>query len=159
LHVTTRQDIQLHFVHIDDTVDMMRRLAAVGITTREACGNSVRNVTACPYSGVCDEETFDVTPYAHAITYFLLGHPGVQDFGRKFKVALSGCKHNPCALVNFHDLGAIAAVREVNGVCKRGFEFYVGGGLGAVPQPARLIEEFLPEEELLPMSQAVSRVF
>jgi sulfite reductase (ferredoxin) len=92
LHVTTRQDIQLHFVHIEDTPDLMRRLAAVGITTREACGNSVRNVTACPYSGVCDTEAFDVTPYADAIAFFLLGHDDVQDFGRKFKIALSGCK-------------------------------------------------------------------
>jgi sulfite reductase (ferredoxin) len=159
LHVTTRQDIQLHFVHIEDTPDLMRRLAAVGITTREACGNSVRNVTACPYAGVCNEETFDVTPYAHAITFFLLGHDDTQDFGRKVKVAFSGCKHNPCGLVNFHDLGGIAVVREENGVKRRGFEFYVGGGLGSVPYPAALISEFLPEEELLPMAQAVSRVF
>src|SRR5690349_16347527 len=74
LHVTTRQDIQLHFIHIEDTPDLMRRLAAVGITTREACGNSVRNVTACPYSGVCSEESFDVSPYANAFTYYFLGH-------------------------------------------------------------------------------------
>ncbi len=159
LHVTTRQDIQLHFIHIEDTPDLMRRLAAVDITTREACGNSVRNVTACPYAGVCGEETFDVTPYAHAITFFLLGHDDTQDFGRKVKIAFSGCKGNPCGLVNFHDLGGIAVVRTENGVKKRGFEFYVGGGLGSVPYPAALISEFLPEEELLPMSQAVARVF
>ena len=159
LHVTTRQDIQLHFVHIEDTPDLMRRLAAVGITTREACGNSVRNVTACPYSGVCSEESFDVSPYANAFTYYVLGHDDVQDFGRKFKVAFSGCKHNPCAVTNFHDLGAIARTRQVNGKTERGFEFYVGGGLGAVPFPAKLIEEFVPEEELLPLSQAVCRVF
>src|ERR1041384_385342 len=83
LHVTTRQDIQLHFVHIEDTPDLMRRLAAVGITTREACGNSVRNITACPYAGVCNDEAFDVMPYANAMTFFLLGHDAVQDFGRK----------------------------------------------------------------------------
>jgi sulfite reductase (ferredoxin) len=155
LHVTTRQDIQLHFIHIEDTPDLMRRLAAVGITTREACGNSVRNVTACPYAGVCHTETFDVTPYAHAITFFLLGHDDTQDFGRKVKIAFSGCKDEPCGLVNFHDLGGIAKV--VDG--KRGFEFYVGGGLGSVPYPAALISEFCPEEELLPLSQAVARVF
>jgi sulfite reductase (ferredoxin) len=159
LHITTRQDVQLHFVHIEDTPDMMRRLAAVGITTREACGNSVRNVTACPIAGVCNEETFDVTPYAKAITFFLLGHDDAQDFGRKFKIAFSGCKHNPCGLTNFHDLGCIAKVKTENGVQKRGFEFYVGGGLGSVPYPAALFDEFLPEEELLPMSQAVCRVF
>src|SRR6186713_3059434 len=159
LHVTTRQDIQLHFIHIDDTPDLMRRLAAVGITTREACGNSVRNVTACQYSGVCNEETFDVTPYAHAAAMFLLGHDDVQDFGRKLKPAFSGCKDNPCGLTTFHDIGCIATVREVDGKPKRGFEFYVGGGLGAVPHPAKLLEEFTPEEELLPMMQAVCRIF
>jgi sulfite reductase (ferredoxin) len=155
LHVTTRQDIQLHFVHIEDAPDIMRRLGAVGITTREACGNSVRNVTACHLAGVCNEETFDVTPYASALAYFLLGHPDCQDFGRKFKVAFSGCKQNPCGLVMMHDLGAIAAVRDG----RRGFELYVGGGLGAVTHQAKLFDEFLPEEELLPMSQAICRVF
>lgn len=159
LHVTTRQDIQLHFIHIEDTPDLMRRLAAVGITTREACGNSVRNVTACPIAGVCHEETFDVMPYANAITFFLLGHDDTQDFGRKFKIAFSGCKHNPCGLTNFHDLGCIARTRVVDGEIERGFEFYVGGGLGAVPYPAQLFDEFLPEAELLPMSQAVCKVF
>ena len=108
LHVTTRQDIQLHFVHIEDTPDLMRRLAAVGITTREACGNSVRNVTACPIAGVCKTESFDVTPYASALTCFLLGHDDTQDFGRKFKVAFSGCKDQACGLINFHDVGCIA---------------------------------------------------
>jgi sulfite reductase (ferredoxin) len=155
LHVTTRQDIQLHFVHIEDTPDMMRRLAAVGITTREACGNSVRNVTACEYAGVCNTQSFDVTPYAHALTQFLLGHPDVQDFGRKFKIAFSGCEDNPCGLVTFHDLGAIAKVRDG----KRGFRVVVGGGLGAVPVQAKVLAEFCPEEELLPLAQAVSRVF
>jgi sulfite reductase (ferredoxin) len=159
LHVTTRQDIQLHFVHIEDTPDMHRRLAAVGITTREACGNTVRNVTACPYAGVCKDERFDVTPYAHALTFFLLGHDDTQDFGRKFKVAFSGCKENACGLTNFHDLGAIARTRLVGGETKRGFELVVGGGLGAVPQSAQIFDEFLPEEELLPIAQAMSRVF
>ena len=155
LHVTTRQDIQLHFVHIEETPDMMRRLASVGITTREACGNSVRNVTACEYAGVCSTQAFDVTPYANAITQYLLGHPDVQDFGRKFKIAFSGCEDNPCGLVTFHDLGAVAQVR--NG--KRGFRVVVGGGLGAVPVQAKVLAEFCPEEELLPLAQAVARVF
>jgi sulfite reductase (ferredoxin) len=159
LHVTTRQDFQLHFVHIDDTPDLHRRLAAAGITTREACGNTVRNVTSCPYAGVCREEQFDVTPYAHALTFFLLGHDDTQDFGRKFKVAFSGCKENACGLTNFHDIGAIARTRTVDGVVKRGFELVVGGGLGAVPQAAQVLDEFLPEEELLPLAQAIGRVF
>ena len=158
-HVTTRQDIQYHFVHIDDTPSLMRRLAAVGITSREACGNVVRNVTACPLAGVCRDEVFDVTPYAKASSRFLLGHPDTQDFGRKFKVAFSGCKEEACGLTSMHDLGAIARKRVVDGKERRGFEFYVGGGLGSVPHKAKLFNEFLPEEELLPTAQAVARVF
>ena len=159
LHITTRQDIQLHFIHIEDTPNLMRRLSAVGLTTREACGNTVRNVTACPYAGVCNTESFDVIPYADAMAFFLLGHPDTQDFGRKFKVAFSGCKDEPCGLTNIHDAGAIARTRIVDGQLKRGFEFSVGGGLGAVPYNAALFDEFLPEEELLPTVQAVCRVF
>ena len=159
LHVTTRQDFQYHFVHIDDTPAIMRRLAAVGITTREACGNSIRNVTACPLAGVCNTETFDVVPYARATAKFMLGHPDAQNFGRKFKIAFSGCRQEACGLVNMHDMGAIAVTRVENGKVRRGFEVYVGGGLGAVPHNAKLFEEFLPEEELLPTTQAISRVF
>src|SRR5262245_82139 len=159
LHVTTRQDFQLHFIHIEDTPDLHRRLAAVGITTREACGNTVRNVTACPYAGVCPTESFDVAPYQHALTFFLLGHDDTQDFGRKFKVAFSGCREKACGLTNFHDIGAIARTREVGGKTVRGFELVIGGGLGSVPQAAQVFDEFLPEEELLPISQAIGRVF
>ena len=108
LHVTTRQDIQLHFVHIEDTPDLMRRLAAVGVTTKEACGNAVRNVTACPLAGVCHDEGFDVTPYARAVATFLLGHPDTQDVGRKFKIAFSGCEDHPCGLARIHDVGLVA---------------------------------------------------
>jgi sulfite reductase (ferredoxin) len=158
-HITTRQDVQLHYIHIEDTPALMRRLASVGITTREACGNSVRNVTACPIAGVCREQTFDVTPYANAITWFMLGHPDAQSFGRKFKIAFSGCKENACALVRLHDFGAIATTREIDGKTKRGFELWVGGGLGPVPQQARLYDEFVPEEEILPIAQAIARVF
>ena len=158
-HVTTRQDIQLHYVHIDDTPALMWRLAAVGITTREACGNSVRNVTACPLAGVCADETFDVTPYARAISRFLLGHPDTQDFGRKFKVAFSGCREHACGLVLMHDLGAVAVTKELDGVTKRGFELFVGGGLGTVTYQAKLFDSFVSEEELLPLAQAIARVF
>ncbi len=158
-HVTTRQDIQLHYVDIDDTPDLMRRLASVGITTREACGNTVRNVTACPLAGVCHDETFDVTPYAKACSKFLLGHPDTQDMGRKFKVAFSGCKHKACGLTNMHDLGFIGKVRTENGRTQRGFETVLGGGLGAVPYDAKLFDEFVPETEILPLAQAVCRVF
>lgn len=158
-HVTTRQDIQLHYIHIDDTPSIFRRLAAVGITTREACGNSVRNVTGCPLAGVCHTEAFDTTPYSDAMFRYLLGHPDVQDFGRKFKISFSGCKDQPCALANIHDLGVIAVKKTVDGVEKRGFQYYVGGGLGAVPQSAKLFDEFVSEEELFPITQAVCRIF
>ncbi|MEE2960397.1 MAG: nitrite/sulfite reductase [Myxococcota bacterium] len=159
-HITTRQDIQFHFLHIDDAPDLMRRLAAVGITTKEACGNVVRNTTACPFAGVCRGEAFDVTPYAHGLSFFLMGHPDTQDFGRKVKIAFSGCTTNPCGLTSFHDIGAIAKTRRNDdGTMERGFELYVGGGLGSVPSKAKLFDEFLPEGELLPISQAICRVF
>ena len=155
LHVTTRQDYQLHYVHIEDTPDLMRRLAAVGITTREACGNSVRNVTACPIAGVCRTEAFDVSPYAGALMEFLLGHPDVQDFGRKLKPAFSGCEQEACGLVQLHDIGYVAKMQDG----KRGFRVVVGGGLGPVPHQAKELSEFTAVEEMLPQAQAVCRVF
>jgi sulfite reductase beta subunit-like hemoprotein/uncharacterized protein (UPF0332 family) len=158
-HVTTRQDVQLHYIHIDDTPSLMRRLAAAGITTREACGNSVRNVTACPYAGVCQDEVFDVTPYAHALAKFLLGHPDCQNFGRKFKPAFSGCRQHACGLANMHDLGLVAVKHGENGTGRFGFEVYIGGGLGTVPYQAKVLESFIPPEELLPLAQAIARVF
>ncbi len=154
-HITTRQDIQLHFVDINDTPNLMRRLAEVGITTREACGNVVRNVCACPRSGVCGDETFDTTPYARAMAYFLLRHTDAQNFGRKFKISYSGCEHHACGLAIMHDIGAIAQVRGG----ERGFRVYVGGGLGPLPHQAKLYSDFLPAGEMLPLAQAIARVF
>src|SRR4249919_536696 len=159
LHVTTRQDVQLHYVHIDDTPSLMRRLAAVGITTREACGNGVRNVTGCPLAGVCHTEAFDVTAYADALFRFLLGHPDCQDFGRKFKIAFSGCAGEACGLVMMHDFGAIARREVRDGVERRSFDVYVGGGLGTTPHQAKLLHEDAPVEELLPTMQAIARVY
>ena len=158
-HITTRQDVQLHYVHIEDTPSIMRRLAAVNITTREACGNSVRNVTACPYAGVCPDEVFDVTPYSRALSKFLLGHPDTQNFGRKFKHSFSGCAQHSCGLASMHDMGMVAVKKIEDGKEKRGFEVYVGGGLGAVPYQAKLFDSFVPQEELLPIAQSVGRVF
>src|ERR1700726_539028 len=158
-HVTTRQDFQLHYIHIEDTPSLMRRLGAANITTREACGNSVRNVTACPYSGVCPDEKFDVTPYSRALSKFLLGHPDTQSFGRKFKHSFSGCSQHACGLASMHDMGMVAATQTENGKETRGFETYVGGGLGAVPYQAKLFDTFVPPEELLPLAQAIARVF
>src|SRR6266852_3185456 len=158
-HVTTRQDFQLHYVHIEDTPSLMRRLAAAGITTREACGNSVRNVTACPYAGVCPDEKFDVTPYSRAMSKFLMGHPDTQNFGRKFKPSFSGCSQHACGLASMHDMGMVAVTQIENGKERRGFEVSVGGGLGAVPYQAKLFDKFVAPEELLPLAQAISRVF
>jgi sulfite reductase (ferredoxin) len=158
-HVTTRQDFQLHFIHVENGPSIMRRLAAVGITTREACGNAVRNVTACPIAGVCRDEAFDVTPYANALVWFLMGHPDTMEFGRKFKPAFSGCAQHACGLTQMHDIGYVAAVREEGGKLQRGFKIVVGGGLGPVPRQARLLTEFAPVEEMLPLTQAVCRVF
>jgi sulfite reductase (ferredoxin) len=158
-HVTTRQDFQLHFIHIENGPSIMRRLAAVGITTREACGNAVRNITACPMAGVCRDEAFDVSPYANALVWFLMGHPDTMEFGRKFKPAFSGCGEHSCGLTQMHDIGYVAAVREVDGKLQRGFKIVVGGGLGPVPRQARVLTEFTPVEEMLPLTQAVCRVF
>ncbi len=158
-HITTRQDFQLHYIHLENTPAIMRRLGEVGITTREACGNSVRNVTGCPFMGVCKDEPFDVTPYADALMKFLLGHPDAQNFGRKFKPSFSGCSEHSCGLSQMHDLGLIAKVREVDGVEQRGFKVVVGGGLGAVPRQAKTFHEFMTPDELLPLAQAMSRIF
>jgi len=155
LHVTTRQDIQIHFVDINDVPNMFRRLAERGITTKEACGNTVRNVTCCPNAGVCGDEPFDVTTHAWAMAYFMLRHPDAQNFGRKFKIAFSGCADNACGLGRLHDIGAIARVQ--NGV--EGFEVWVGGGLGALPYQAKLYSEFVPANQMLPLAQALGRVF
>ena len=159
IHITTRQDVQYHYVDINNTPELMRRLASVGITTKEACGNVVRNVTACPLAGVCNDEPFDATPHSNALSAFLLGHQDAQDFGRKFKIAFSGCHEHACGLGYMHDIGAVAAIKEVDGKPKRGFKLLVGGGLGAVPHQAKVFDEFVHEEELLPISQAISKVF
>lgn len=155
LHVTTRQDFQCHFIDINDSPNMFRRLAEAGITTREACGNAVRNVTCCPYAGVCGDEPFDVTSHAWAMAFFLLRHPDQANFGRKFKIAYSGCDDSACGLIRLHDLGAIARVQD--GV--KGFEVWVGGGLGALPYQAKKLHDFVPADEMLPLAQAIARVF
>jgi sulfite reductase (ferredoxin) len=159
LHVTTRQDFQCHFIDINDCPTMFRRLAEHGITTKEACGNTVRNVTCCPDAGICSDELFDVAPHARAMTYFMMRHPDTQGFGRKFKISYSGCAGNACALARIHDFGAIAAVKEIDGKRTEGFQVYVGGGLGALPQQAWLLSDFVPATEMLPLAQAIGRVF
>ncbi len=154
-HVTTRQDIQLHFVELKNVPTIMRSLAEVGLTTREACANTVRNVTACHLAGVCQGEVFDVTPYAKTVAYHLLRNPLNQSLPRKFKIAFSGCKHD-CALTPIHDIGLLA-VKRVDGVI--GFRMVAGGGLGSAPRIAQLLREFTPIEELIPSIEAVIKVF
>ena len=156
-HLTTRQDAQLYYVNLETVPNMMRDLAGAGITTREACGNTVRNVTASPITGASPTETFDVTPYAEAFKQFMLRNPICQNMGRKFKVCFESNPDVDNAGVRIHDLGFRARVREEDG--KRGFQVYVGGGLGASPSLGHLWTEFMPVEEMIPFSASVVRVF
>ena len=159
-HLTTRENVQFHFVKLENVGAAMRLLADAGLTTREACGNTVRNVTACPVAGICPGEAFDVTPYALGVSRYLLRHPDFHDLPRKFKIAFSGCENDgDCAVAGIHDVGLIAQVRGNNGTSHRGFKVLVGGGLGSLPTEAAVLTDFLPEEELLPTIEAVLRVF
>ena len=159
-HLTTRENVQFHFVELERVPAAMRLLADCGLTTREACGNTVRNVTACPLAGICPGEVFDVTPYALGVSRYLLRHPDFHDLPRKFKIAFSGCADDgSCAVAGIHDVGLIAQVRGSNGTGLRGFKVLVGGGLGSLPTESAVLTDFLPEEELLPTIEAVLRVF
>ena len=159
-HLTTRENVQFHFVKLENVPAAMRLLADCGLTTREACGNTVRNVTACPLAGICPGEVFDVTPYALGVSRYLLRHPDFHDLPRKFKIAFSGCADDGgCAVAGIHDVGLIAQVRGSNGTGGRGFKVLVGGGLGSLPTESAVLSDFLPEEELLPTIEAVLRVF
>jgi len=159
-HLTTRENVQFHFVKLENVPAAMRLLADCGLTTREACGNTVRNVTACPVAGICPGEAFDVTPYALGVSRYLLRHPDFHDLPRKFKIAFSGCEDDgACAVAGIHDIGLIAQVRGSNGTAHRGFKVLVGGGLGSLPTEAAVLVDFLPEEELLPTVEAILRVF
>ncbi|HSA59946.1 MAG TPA: nitrite reductase [bacterium] len=153
-HLTTRQDIQIHYVKLENTPMLMRKLAAVGLTTREACGNTVRNVTCSPGAGVDPDEVFDVTPYARGVAYHLLRNPINQNLPRKFKIAFDG-GGRITALPMLHDLGVVAKIE--NGT--RGWKVFVGGGLGSSPRIAKVLHEFLPVEELIPWTHAVLQVF
>lgn len=156
-HLTTRQDIQLHYVKLENVPALLRTLAKVGITTREACGNTVRNVTSSYLSGICPDEIFDTLPYALYTTRYFLRHPLTSTLPRKFKIAFSECE-NDHAMVKIHDIGAVAQLRR-NGKDIYGFKVYVGGGLGAIPFYAKQITEFVPVDEFYPLAEAVIRVF
>ncbi len=154
-HVTTRQDIQLHFAPLKDVGTIMRGLAEVDLTTREACANTVRNVTACHLAGICQGEVFDVTAYAKTVALHLLRNTLNQSLPRKFKIAFSGCRHD-CALTPIHDIGLLAAKRDDGTI---GFRMVVGGGLGSAPRIAQVLREFVPMNELIPTIEAVIKVF
>jgi sulfite reductase (NADPH) hemoprotein beta-component len=153
-HITTRQNLQLHFVKLHDVEPAMRRLAEAGLTTREACGNSVRNITACPYAGVAAQEAFDVTPYAEALTRHLLRHPLSSTLPRKFKIAFEGCAEDH-AVTAINDIGWRARVRAVDGVPTRGFRVTVGGGTAILCKSGDELFDFLPARDMLDVAEAV----
>ena len=158
-HVTTRQNFQFHFIDLAKAVGFLEKLNDVGLTTREACSNTLRTMTACHRAGVCAGESFDVSPYAAAATSHFLRNPMNQTLPRKIKMSFSGCRRD-CALPLIHDVGAVAKLRVgKDGAEERGFEIYVGGGLGAQPKAAKLLEDFTPEADLLVTLSAVVQVF
>lgn len=154
-HLSTRQNIQMHFAKIENISTMMRSLAEVGLTTREACADTVRNVTACPMAGISPTEVVDVTPYGLAITQHFLRNPICQKLPRKFKIALEGCTDQDHAATTIHDIGITA--RKQDG--RLGFRIVVGGGLGSTPRIANVLAEFAPPEDLVAICEAVIRVF
>ncbi|HXI00362.1 MAG TPA: HEPN domain-containing protein [Sphingobacteriaceae bacterium] len=158
LHLTTRQDIQIHFVSLDRTPELWAKLEQDDITLREACGNTVRNVTSSPTSGIDPNEPFDVSPYAQATFEYFLRNPICQEMGRKFKISFSATDEDT-AFSYIHDLGFIPKVKLVDGEEQRGFKVMLGGGLGAQPLIASAVHEFLHEDQLIPYTEAVIRVF
>ncbi|WP_342647472.1 nitrite reductase [Mucilaginibacter sp. CSA2-8R] len=155
LHLTTRQDIQIHYVSLDRTPELWAQLEQDDITLREACGNTVRNVTSSPASGIDPQEPFDVSPYAHATFEYFLRNPICQEMGRKFKISFSSSEADT-AFSYIHDLGFIPKLHNDN---ERGFKVLMAGGLGAQPALAHAVKEFLPEDELIPYIESVIRVF
>lgn len=158
LHLTTRQDIQIHFVSLDKTPELWAKLAEDDMTLREACGNTVRNVTASPTAGIDPEEPFDVSPYAHQTFKYFVRNPICAEMGRKFKISFSSSDKDT-AFSYIHDFGFIPKVRIVDGKEQRGFKVMLGGGLGAQPILAHEVYDFLPEDEILPYAEATIRVF
>ena len=158
LHLTTRQDIQIHYVSLDRTPELWAQLEKDEITLREACGNTVRNITASAKAGIAPDEPFDVSPYAQEMFEYFLRNPVCQEMGRKFKIAFSSSEKDS-AFTFIHDIGAIPKVRTKDGKEERGFKILLGGGLGAQPHLAQVAYEFLPEDQLIPFTEAVLRVF
>jgi sulfite reductase (ferredoxin) len=154
LHLTTRQDVQIHFVSLDKTPELWAKLEQDNVTMREACGNTVRNITASVTAGIDPNEPFDVSPYAHSMFEYFLRNPICQEMGRKIKISFSNTEEDT-SLTYIHDLGFIPKIS--NG--KKGFKVVVGGGLGAQPRMADNAFDFLEENQLMPFTEAVLRVF
>jgi len=158
-HITTRQNIQFHYVELTKVPELLRRLAEVNLTTREACGDTVRNVMACHLAGACPHEKLDVTPWAEATFRHFVRNPLGQRLPRKFKVNFSGCSSD-CGQAMFNDIGAVGVTRTLeDGTVEAGFRVYIAGGLGATPHPAMALEDFTSREDLLPTIEAALRVF
>jgi sulfite reductase (ferredoxin) len=158
-HITTRQNIQFHFVQLERVPELLWELASVGLITREACGDTVRNITSCHLSGACPFEVLDVTPWAEATFRHLIRNPYSQRLPRKFKINFSGCTTD-CGQAMFNDVGVISVMRpRSDGTLEPGFRVFFAGGLGANPHPAQALEEFTPREDLLPTIEAVLRTF
>jgi sulfite reductase beta subunit-like hemoprotein len=157
-HLTTRQNVQYHFVPLRQVPPLLHKLADVRLTTREACYNTVRNVTACPVAGIVADEAFDVRPYARRVAFAFLHKSLTDNMPRKFKIAFSGCKDD-CMATSINDLGFRALLRYENGVERRGFRVTVAGGLGPLPTEGRILVDFLPVERVVNLCEAVLRVF
>ena len=158
-HITTRQNIQFHFVELARMPGLLREIAEVGLTSREACGDTVRNVMACHLAGACPHEKLDVTPWAEATFRHFVRNPLGQRLPRKFKVNFSGCSTD-CGQAMFNDFGVVATTRtHEDGTVEPGFRVYIAGGLGATPHPALALEDFTSREDLLPTIEATLRVF
>ena len=158
LHITTRQDIQIHYVSLDRTPELWAELEKSDITLREACGNAVRNVTASETAGIDTDEPFDVTPYADAVFKFFLRNPICQELGRKFKISFSSSDKDS-AFSFIHDLGFIAKKRKINGQEVRGFKVMIAGGLGAQPRQADAVFDFLETDKIIPFIESCLRIF
>lgn len=158
-HITTRQNLQFHYVQLDQIPDVMQHLASVGLTTREACGDTVRNVQGCHLAGACPHEHLDITPWAEAAYQHFVRNPLGQRLPRKFKINFSGCETD-CGQAMFNDAGVIATTRTLeDGTVEAGFRVFIAGGLGTTPFPAMALEDFTPKEELLPTIEAILRIF
>ena len=158
-HLTTRQNIQFHFVDLEQIPSVLRDMASVGLTSREACGDTVRNVMGCHLAGACPYEALDISPWAEAAFQHFLHNPLSQRLPRKFKINFSGCETD-CGQAMFNDVGVIATTRTLDGGSREaGFRVFVAGGLGANPHPALALEEFTAREDLMATLEAVLRVF